>query len=161
MFTSRNIARKQLDTCLAIPWACWQEDTRTIRKYPKACLYLCRFGLPEGRTEAPDDEREALFMLDSGAGGADAMMNFSSGTDLGLIDPRRESGISTTVRVSAFPYPFPQGCELVLTRAIIARISGLAAVAMILRLTAGKGRLYASSCWRDAACHCRRSDTAV
>lgn len=62
-------------------------------------LPLCRFGLPEGRAQTPQDERQALFMLDSGAGGADAMMNFSSGTDLDLIDSKRESSISTTVRV--------------------------------------------------------------
>ncbi len=38
-------------------------------------------------------------MLDSGAGGADVMMNLSSGTDLDLLDPKRNSSISTTVRV--------------------------------------------------------------
>ncbi|KAK9863881.1 hypothetical protein WJX84_010064 [Apatococcus fuscideae] len=59
-----------------------------------------RFGLPEAKEGAggPNDDREALFMLDSGAGGADVMMNLSSGTDLDLLDPKRNSSISTTVR---------------------------------------------------------------
>ncbi len=38
-------------------------------------------------------------MLDSGAGGADIMMNASAGTELGLLDQKRGFGITTTVRV--------------------------------------------------------------
>ena len=79
---------------------------------------LCRFGLPEGRAQKPLDERQALFFLDSGAGGADVMMNFSSGTDLDLIDSKRESSISTTVRVPlpAIHIPVSQACYRIPTQ---------------------------------------------
>ena len=44
-------------------------------------------------------------MLDSGAGGADIMMNFGSGTEMGLLDPAGPSGLAATVRVGLFMDP--------------------------------------------------------
>ena len=62
-------------------------------------LLECRCALPEGHEQGSNEGREALFMLDSGAGGADIMMNLTSGLELGLVDSKKESGITTTVRV--------------------------------------------------------------
>ena len=57
-------------------------------------------GLPQANDLDKAVEREGLFMLDSGAGGADIMMNFNSGVELNLVDPSRKTRITTTVRVS-------------------------------------------------------------